>query len=492
MKKYYLSVILAVFLIVATIQVIGATPNKQGGNTIVHEVQFGETVSEIATRYGVPVQAIMRYNRLRNPNAIYQGQQLVIPTGNNPTSYPTFPTCSNYHTIATGETLSDVAQRYNTTIQLLMRINNLRNQDFVYVGQKICLSDAADFAPPQLSDSYHHQVVPGETLSGIAKKYGVTEAEILRANNIQNVDLITIGQDLIIPGYDVLDVPFPPRPTPIPLLPPASQTKQKPPAPSIKAPVLVGLPPAPNYQSDPLPVLLPLADTPIMVEVMGQEAWIGDVYISDFDEKQPESRLVISTNGDVRDVVIRSGDYELRGKTDFDAELGAFKFAFRHIPPGDYDVWLEDPNLPSQKAHVKILVGSRADVNFKKGIRFAEQTYASPDGWILADANNPSKPGESNGGWSNILVRAPAPGLIVILESEGGYRATCLTGSKGENGCDFAGLMAGTYFISIDGTKFKVKTYIDGAAYATFDFGRQPAPSSDGQNKVGPYFIYGR
>jgi hypothetical protein len=65
--------------------------------------------------------------------------------------------------------------------------------------------------------------------------------------------------------------------------------------------------------------------------------------------------------------------------------------------------------------------------------------------------------------------------LNVIAESEGGgYRAKCFTGSKGPGACDFAGLMAGIYYIWIDGTDLRLKTYMDGNAYASFTFGYQP------------------
>ena len=88
--------------------------------------------------------------------------------------------------------------------------------------------------------------------------------------------------------------------------------------------------------------------------------------------------------------------------------------------------------------------------------------------------DNPSKPGLNVGGWSNILVKTPASGLNVIAESEGGgYKAKCFTGSKGPGACDFAALNAGIYYIWIDGTDLKLKTYMDGNAYATFEFNRQ-------------------
>lgn len=165
--------------------------------------------------------------------------------------------------------------------------------------------------------------------------------------------------------------------------------------------------------------------------------------------------------------------------------IDRFRIAFRYISPGDYDVWIDDPEMPSEKAQVKVEPGRRVEVAFRKGVSFSGPTFASPDGWVLASWDNPSRPGENIGGWSNILIHTPASGLWVKIESEGGgYAATCFTGAKGPGACDFAGLSAGLYWIWIDGTDLTLKTYLDGNAYATFTFARQP--SNEASIDVGP------
>ena len=160
-----------------------------------------------------------------------------------------------------------------------------------------------------------------------------------------------------------------------------------------------------------------------------------------------------------------------------------FRFAFRYIPPGDYDVWIDDPETPSEKVHVKVEAGQR--VEFHKGLAFSGPTFASSDGWYLAEWNNPSKPGQRLGGWSNIMITAPAPGLWIRIRSEANdYQAKCFTGSKGPTSCDLAGLGAGIYYIWIDGTDLTLKTYMDGNAYASFTFARQAVPGEE--VKIGP------
>jgi hypothetical protein len=197
----------------------------------------------------------------------------------------------------------------------------------------------------------------------------------------------------------------------------------------------------------------------------------------------------VNTSGEISPTVrLRSGDYEVKGDLGLLPEFGIDRprFAFRYIPPGDYDVWLEDPvGTPSEVVRVKVKPGERVEVGFTMGLLFSGPKFTGPDGWFLADWHNPSEPKKNLGGWSNILVQTPASGLNVLIESEGGgYKAKCFTGSKGPGSCDFAGLSAGFYFIKIDGTQYTVKTYMDGNAYATFTFGRQATGKDEG--KVGP------
>lgn len=117
---------------------------------ITHVVQAGETLSEIARMYGTTVEAIVQANDLENANAIRQGQVLLIPS----------PTAS----IPTGEVSAEPVPTLSSS-----------------VGQRI------------------HVVQPGETLSEIARVYSVTWQEIARANGLDNPNAIRVGQALVIP-----------------------------------------------------------------------------------------------------------------------------------------------------------------------------------------------------------------------------------------------------------------------------------------------------
>lgn len=507
MKKYGLILILALMLAVASFSTASASPNLQGGN--VHYVSYGETLYSIAARYGVPIDAIMQVNGLFNPDMIYVGQPLRIPGGYG---YGPGPGCGNQYRVMPGDTLSGIAYRFGVPMPEVMAYNNMANRDMVYVGQTLCLPGGpprpvqpVGYGRPPADGSYHI-VARGESLHMICDRYGVPYQAVMRANQLPNPNIIVPGQRLFLPGYhpgpaslpppveEVIsphgpppayhpdDVPVPPPPVLPPIAPP--------PAPHYgggkdKA---AEVPPAPAYDPKPAKALLPTANHPIEVVVNGGAVWTGEAF-PNFPDPNGDTVLIVSTREtDKPTVRLRSGDYEVKGTLGKVPEFGVdkFRFAFRYIPPGDYDVWFDDPEgIPSEKIPVTVEAGKRVEVEFHKGVGFSGPTYASPDGWVLGDWKNPSKPGENIGGWSNILVRTPASGLNVNIESEGsGYKAQCFTGTKGPGACDFAGLNAGIYYIWIDGTDLTLKTYMDGAAYAEFEFIRQPTKSSE--DVIGP------
>ena len=487
MRKYLSLLALVSMLTLASSSAVLAAPHGQSGG-LVHYVAFGESLSGIAAQYGVTVEAILRHNGLVNPDFIYIGQPLVIPVGG---SAGHMPGCANYHTVRTGQTLSGIAHNYNMTVQQLLQYNNLRNSDLLYVGQQLCLPTGNNYQPQPASyqnyKAQHHTVTRGETLSGIAQAYGVDYWKIMQANNLNNPAYIWVGQRLVIPGYQPIGPPVAPPygPPAAPHYdddyhdphagpPPYKEPHKEPP---VKSPGegRGQVPPAPGYQSSPVSALLPRSQHPVEVVVNGGQSWADEIYTT----RDPDgiTTLIVQTGDEFgKTVRVRSGDYEVKGESEYlSGEFGPSRFVFRYIPPGDYDVWIDDPETPSEKARVGVGAGDRVHLFFSKQVRFQGQTFASPDGWLLSNWENPSKPGQNVGGWSNILVRTPASGLNVLIESEGGgYQAKCFTGSKGPGACDFAGLSAGIYLIKIDGTQLTLKTYMDGNAYAVFDLTRQP------------------
>jgi LysM repeat protein/Tol biopolymer transport system component len=164
-----------------------------------HTVAPGETLTSIAFRYGTTVAALAAANGLSETDLIYVGQVLSVPGGVSPGPVPISGGCANYHTVQWGDTLSGIAWRYQTTANALMQANDLYS-DLIYQGQRLCVPPGGVALPPARPSYTYYTVRPGDTLSGIAWRFGVSQAAIMRANNLSNPSFIYVGQRLVIPG----------------------------------------------------------------------------------------------------------------------------------------------------------------------------------------------------------------------------------------------------------------------------------------------------
>jgi LysM repeat protein len=130
---------------------VGAAPPNHGHDqeSVTHTVQRGENLYRIALRYGTTVNAIVAANGLANPNRIYVGQRLVIPgdTGSAGTTAPSATTGSTY-VVQRGDTLSGIARRFGTTTTSLARLNGIANPSLIYIGQVLRLSGTGTAPAP--------------------------------------------------------------------------------------------------------------------------------------------------------------------------------------------------------------------------------------------------------------------------------------------------------------------------------------------------------
>ena len=180
---------------------------QASGLFVEHEVSKGQTLSYLSHKYGVPVSAIQEVNGLTNVNRLSIGQHLVIPA-NGGVSKRSFTASSQTakkesgerikYTVKKGDTLSKLAAKFNTTSREIMRLNGLRNSNYIKKGQTLQIVAGGESEPAGLLKD--HIVKRGETLSGLSAKYGVSITSIMTANNLTSANVLRVGQHLLIPA----------------------------------------------------------------------------------------------------------------------------------------------------------------------------------------------------------------------------------------------------------------------------------------------------
>ena len=165
-----------------------------------HRVVVGDSLSEIALRYGTSVKELKKLNNLRSDTAVL-GKRLKLPNTVESTvsSVTTKKVVTRpiVHTVRAGDSLSKISLRYNVTIKALKTANELR-KDQVYIGQAVKIpgvSGAASVTPKRRT----HKVKRGDTLSEIAERYASSTHKIMQANSLSSQTVI-LGQILKIPN----------------------------------------------------------------------------------------------------------------------------------------------------------------------------------------------------------------------------------------------------------------------------------------------------
>ena len=163
-------------------------------------VKPGETLSEIADRHGVSLTRLMQANGISNPNLVVAGQSLRLP-GSSAAGAGSSRGASV--TVQPGDTLSDIADRQGISLNQLMQANGITNPDMVVAGQKLVLPGsrrATAAAAPRELPSAPYTVKSGETISEIADRFGTSTERLIQLNGISNPNLVVAGTRLAIPG----------------------------------------------------------------------------------------------------------------------------------------------------------------------------------------------------------------------------------------------------------------------------------------------------
>ena len=103
------------------------------------------------------------------------------------------------HIVKSGDTISSISKFYSINKDLIIKLNNLKDENYIFVGQNLIIYESAENTKKQsdLINNYHI-VQTGENLTEISNKYDLKVIDLININNLKNPDSIKVGQKLII------------------------------------------------------------------------------------------------------------------------------------------------------------------------------------------------------------------------------------------------------------------------------------------------------
>lgn len=150
--------------------------------TLTVYVRAGDTLWAIAREYGTTVEAIVRENRIVDPNRIFAGERLRI-------TLPARGSGEEIYTVRRGDTPISIAGKFGVTLSALEDRNELERGETIYAGDKLSIPGAG------MSGEFY-VVRPGDTLFYISRRTGVPIRTLVGINRIKDPDLIYAGEHL--------------------------------------------------------------------------------------------------------------------------------------------------------------------------------------------------------------------------------------------------------------------------------------------------------
>lgn len=186
-------------------------------------VEEGDTLLAIAEKLGVDAETLLTENGLADSDAIVAGEELRVPLWSRPAHEVGEPSAEAevafaaatvevaqraeqsmapiVYEIEPGDTLEGVAWRFGVDVYTLVNNNNVTHPDVIRPGEQITILPVSGLL---------YTVEPGDTLEGIARTFKVDLGPIIDFNYLEDIDFITVGMELILPGA----APLPPPPPP--------------------------------------------------------------------------------------------------------------------------------------------------------------------------------------------------------------------------------------------------------------------------------------
>jgi len=194
----------------ATTEVTAAIPTvAPASRPTTYRVKSGDTVTQIAKRFGLSVTSIAKINNLGPKSLIRVGQVLKLSGTKTP------DTAVESYRVKPGDTLSAIAGRHGLTLSEITAINRINASTLIYPGQVLRVAKVLPAAQPPLNAPDSYQVIAGDSLESVAKRFSLSLSALREYNGLSRSSIIYVGQVLSLkPTSPVVKAPKTPTPTP--------------------------------------------------------------------------------------------------------------------------------------------------------------------------------------------------------------------------------------------------------------------------------------
>jgi N-acetylmuramoyl-L-alanine amidase len=206
-----------------------SSSTKPAAAVVFYKVRKGDSLDKIARKHDTTIGTLLKLNNMKLKDPLYVGRMVRVAarekdiaeaekstdakaanTGVDASSAKGTHAVALYK-VKKGDSLDKIAKKHNTTIGTLLKLNNMKITEALYIGRKLKIPDTGNIKEngkkPVVAKStktYIYKVKKGDTLDKIARKFKVSVVEVRRLNKIRRHDVLYVNQKLKLPSNPTL------------------------------------------------------------------------------------------------------------------------------------------------------------------------------------------------------------------------------------------------------------------------------------------------